>query len=59
MIKINPEDYNIIDSGYADNKEDFNLLKQKWKIKNPYAKVRRVRTDTKGLIMYDVIEVIK
>ena len=44
----------ILDSGYATDKADFEYIKQVWKRKNPKAKVKRVRTDTKGLIMYVV-----
>ena len=34
----------------------FDEIKKEWKIKNPLAKVKRVKTDTKGLIMFWVIE---
>lgn len=44
----------VLDSGYADNKEDFARIKDKWAQKDPDAKVKRVRTDTPGLIMYIV-----
>lgn len=43
-----------IDSGYASSKEGFERIKKKWAEKDPEAKVKRVRTDTKGLIMYVV-----
>lgn len=49
-----------IDSGYAENKEVLNDIKAKWKEKNPKAKVKRVRTNTKGLLMYVVeLEITK
>lgn len=50
------KDFNIIDSGYAESKHIFDEIKKEWKIKNPLAKVKRVKTDTKGLIMFWVIE---
>lgn len=46
----------IIDSGYAENKTVFANVKEQWKKRNPKAKVKRVKSDTKGLIMYIVEE---
>ena len=43
--------YRLIDSGYADSKDDYEYLKT---IKYKGCKVVRVRTDTKGLINYIV-----
>lgn len=43
-----------IDSGYVHSKEGLENVKKKWAEKDPEAKVRRVKTDTKGLIMYVV-----
>ena len=54
-MRYRPEDFDIIDSGYASGKDDFNAIKEHWKEKNPQAKVMRVKTDTKGLIMYWII----
>ena len=50
------KDFNIIDSGYAETKQILDEIKKEWKIKNPSAKIKRVKTDTKGLIMFWVIE---
>ncbi len=47
-------DCEIIDSGYAESKEILNQIKQEWKAKG--CKVKRIRTDTKGLLMYIVIK---
>lgn len=44
----------IIDSGYAESEEIFTRIKQEWAKKDANAIVKRVRTDTKGLIMYIV-----
>ena len=44
----------VLDSGYAFDKEDFEIIKKSWEKKNHKAKVKRVKTDTKGLIMYIV-----
>ena len=44
----------IIDTGYADNASAFEAIKQDWQNKKPEARVKRVKTDTKGLIMYQV-----
>lgn len=46
----------IIDSGYTETKERFNKIKEEWKKRDSKAKVKRVRTDTKGLIMYWVVK---
>ena len=48
------KDIKWIDSGYAETKDIFNEIKSEWKKKDKDAKVKRVRTDTKGLIMYVV-----
>lgn len=50
------KDFDIIDSGYAETKQVFEDIKKEWKVKNPSAKVKRVKTDTKNLIMYWVIK---
>ena len=44
----------IIDSGYAESREILNQIKQEWQAKG--CKVKRVKTDTKGLLMYVVIK---
>lgn len=50
------KDFDIIwlDTGYAENKEIFKEIKDEWKRRDKNAKVKRVKTDTKGLIMYVV-----
>ena len=48
------KDIKWIHSGYAETKEIFDSIKTEWKKKDKDAKVKRVRTDTKGLIMYVV-----
>ena len=54
MTKVQDTD-TIIDSGYASSKESLNLIKDEWSVKNPNAMVIRVKTDTKGLLMYVVV----
>lgn len=50
------KDFDIIDSGYAETKQIFEAIKKKWEVKDPSAKVKRVKSDTKGLIMYWIIK---
>ena len=45
----------IIGDGYCENKEIYQKIKDEWKEKNPNARVIRVKTDTKGLLMYWVV----
>ena len=54
MVRIQDTD-TIIDGGYASSKEELNQIKDRWANKNPDAKVVRVKTDTKGLLMYWVV----
>lgn len=49
-----PDSADIIDSGYAENKEIFMRIKQAWAVDEPDAVVTRVRSDTRGLISYIV-----
>ena len=48
------KDIKWLDSGYAETKEIFEQIKKEWKNRDKDAKVKRVKTDTKGLIMYVV-----
>lgn len=45
--------YEIVDSGYARGKEDFEVIKQNLAKKYDGVKVYRVATDTPGLIMFE------
>lgn len=55
-IKSIKDDDIIIDSGYIETKEFFQKIKDEWKAKDPKARIVRVKTDTKGLIMYYVVK---
>lgn len=57
QYKFEHGELEIIDSGYADNKEDYEYYKIYWKGRG--AKVVRERTDTKGLINYIVVREVK
>ena len=48
------EKYDVIDSGYAENKSILEDIKAKEKAKGHM--VVRVKTDTKGLLMYWVLK---
>jgi hypothetical protein len=49
----------IIDGGYIETRELFREIKKEWKKKDPKARVIRVKTDTKGLIMYYVVKEVE
>lgn len=47
----------VVDSGYAENMEIYKKLKREWADKG--CKLVRVKTDTKGLIMYIVLKEVQ